>query len=841
VRAALPENEAERLAALSRYNALDTAPEAAYDRITRTAKRVFDAPICLITLVDGTRQFFKSKIGVEITETPREQAFCAHGLLQDEPLVVNDATLDQRFADNPLVTQDPNIRFYAGAQLKTSDGFKLGSLCVIDDVPRANPSAEQLCILEDLAAQVIELLESGKGRQDLRHLQTSLEGVQKELVSDRKRFQRMEQMAELALDAGRMGYWEWDVHTRQCVWSERMFRMMGLGAANEAPSTDQWLALVHPADQSRLRTHFDKVRPSNDAFSIKFRVPPASGSAQGEERSLTMVGNHYYVEDGTADKKTMVGALGVAWDSGEADRRERALAESEEMFRGLSASCPVGIFKTNLQGDLVYANQRLAEICGTAVEKLLGSEWVECIHPEDVDEVRLCVLDGLKTERGLKNEIRLLLPDGTVRWCFARAAIVHDQAGNATGMVGTVDDITSRKKTLAELHAAKETAEIASRSKDIFLTNVSHELRTPLNGVLGMADLLLDTDLSPEQRQMSEIMRDSGQSLLRVVNDILDLSRVQACKLEIENIPFDWVVLLRQVVDYLKPDAAKKGIALKLEQPANMPTRFVGDAERIRQILLVYLTNALKFTEAGSVTVNVSALPVSEEAFELTVMVRDTGPGIPQGDQSKLFQPFSQLDPSITRRHGGIGVGLAIARRLAELMGGSVGVVSSEGSGATFWLRLTLPPASDPTAQLRQRIALPARVLVVEDNTESQRVALSMLWKLGWQADLVSDGLVAVEMIRRNDYAVVFMDCQMPRLDGYTATEEVRKWEKTMQRAPVPIVALTAHAMAGDRERCFNAGMNDYLAKPLGLDNLRRALNQWSGNSPASLPSAMLA
>jgi CheY-like chemotaxis protein len=349
---------------------------------------------------------------------------------------------------------------------------------------------------------------------------------------------------------------------------------------------------------------------------------------------------------------------------------------------------------------------------------------------------------------------------------------------------------------------------------------------------------------------MSEIMRDSGQALLRVVNDILDLSRVQACKLMIESIPFDWNLLLGQVLAHLKPDADKKGLLLALEQPEGMQTRFLGDAERIRQILLVYLTNALKFTEAGGVTVRVAAQPASEGSFELTVMVRDTGPGIPLEDQGKLFQPFSQIDPSSTRRHGGAGLGLAIARRLAELMGGSVGVVSSAGNGATFWLRLTLAgfaePAPEPGTQTRASLSVPARILVVEDNPESQRVVLTMLWKLGWQADLVSDGLMALEVIRRgehasSDYAMVFMDCQMPRMDGYTATEEIRKWEKEVQRIGVPIVALTAHAMAGDRERCFNSGMNDYLAKPLSLENLRRALNRWASDSPATVPSAMLA
>jgi CheY-like chemotaxis protein/nitrogen-specific signal transduction histidine kinase len=419
---------------------------------------------------------------------------------------------------------------------------------------------------------------------------------------------------------------------------------------------------------------------------------------------------------------------------------------------------------------------------------------------------------------------------------------VLDRNGHQSGSVGTIDDITDRKKALHDLHEAKEAAELASNSKDIFLTNVSHELRTPLNGVLGMIELLLDSELDPEQRQMAEIARDSGTSLLNVVNDILDLSRVQACKLALENIPFDWDSMMRQVLTLLKPDADKKGIHLNLEQRQEPLGKFVGDSGRIKQILHIYLTNALKFTSEGSVTVSVAAEPSSKSAVELLVMVRDTGTGIPLADQDKLFQPFSQVDQSITRKHGGAGLGLAIARRLAELMGGNVGVVSSAGNGSTFWLRLTLSTrVRSPEAKERAKPTGSRRVLVVEDNLESQMVAMNMLWKLGWQADLVSDGALALEIVRQNDYAMVFMDCQMSRMDGYETTEEIRKWERAGERDEVPIVALTAHAMTGDRERCLNAGMNDYISKPVALDDLRRALDQWAGTSATNVPGAMLA
>ena len=319
------------------------------------------------------------------------------------------------------------------------------------------------------------------------------------------------------------------------------------------------------------------------------------------------------------------------------------------------------------------------------------------------------------------------------------------------------------------------------------------------------------------------------------MNDILDLTRVQACKVLITNDAFECNTMVAQVIALLRPEATKKGVSLIFEPAANLSKQLIGDAGRIKQILVVYLSNALKFTDAGSVTLKVVAEWVAEGTVQLLVTVRDTGQGITLEDQSKLFQPFSQIDQSDTRRHGGIGLGLAIARSLAELMGGSVGVTSSVGRGATFWLRLTLPISAKPSATGIERSdangssSKPAgRVLVVEDNLQNQQVALNMLAKLGRDFDLASGGRKALEMIREKEYALVLMDCQMPDLDGYTTVEEMRKWEHAQRRPHVPVIALTAHAMTGDRERCLNAGMNDYLTKPIGLDELRATLDRWS-------------
>ncbi len=829
VPADLPTNENNRLAALKRYDVLDSPPENNFDRIASEVQKAFEVPICLISLIDEDRQFFKSKIGLDVNETSRSMSFCAYGLLQDEPLIVPDATADLRFADNPLVIAHPKIRFYAGAQLRTPDGFTLGNLCVADTVARPAPSPEEIAMLQSLADEVIDLLEMRKDQLEARRLRHDLERVRKVQSADRKRWQRMEQTAALALDAGRLGFWEWDQHGKVGQWSERMFLLMGMASETVAPSLDEWIQMVHPADRKALRTQISMARHLQEPFTMKFRVQ----TSESEDRSVTIVGDHFLDERGETQ-----GALGVAWDSSVADRKERALAESEEMFRGLSLASPVGIFKTDLEGNITFVNPRMAEIWGvTNLFELHGNSWINRVHPED----RQALLDArriaIEENRDISCEYRLLLPNGTVRWVHGKGTFVHGPKGEPTSRVGTIDDVTEQKMTLEELRVAKRVAEGANRSKDIFLTNVSHELRTPLNGVLGMTELLLDTELTDDQRQMTEIVQDSGHALLRVVSDILDLSRVEACRLTIQSTPFNWNEMLRQAIAQLKPEADRKNIAITIEQPDDTPGQFIGDADRIKQILLVYLTNALKFTPTGSVTVRVNTKPLGGRDCELLVMVQDAGPGIPVEQQPKLFQPFSQIDESHTRKHGGAGLGLAIAKRLAELMGGSVGVISATGKGAAFWLRLQLSvPADCPAPAKRVSSGLLSEngrrlVLLVEDSLDGQRIALNMLWKLDCQVDLVSDGLTALEMMRRNEYAVVFMDCQLPQMDGYRATQEIREWERRANRTQIPIVALTAHVMAKDRERGLDSGMNDYLSKPVDLEALRCVLDRWAAKA----------
>ena len=385
-------------------------------------------------------------------------------------------------------------------------------------------------------------------------------------------------------------------------------------------------------------------------------------------------------------------------------------------------------------------------------------------------------------------------------------------------------------------------ADAANQAKSEFLANMSHEIRTPMNGVLGMAQLLLATDLSPRQIRYAEMIRASGNSLLAVINDVLDFSKIEARKIEIERIDFDLHALLRECRDAFSPSADQKGLDLRLELDPRLPLHLQGAPSRLRQILNNLLGNAVKFTPKGSVLLR--AAPVDPpDAASASVLIRfdiaDTGIGIAPDKLGMLFEKFTQIDASTTRAYGGTGLGLAISKQLAELMGGRIGVDSSPGQGSTFWVVLPFASAADrpesaPTPAPVPAPALPPslRILLAEDNEINRMLALGVLERLGLRADVAVDGQEAVDAVARHPYDVVLMDVQMPRLDGLEATRRIRA-----SGSAVPIVALTAHSMQGDRERCLAAGMDDYLSKPLDFSRLASVLSRWLPGMPSGAPT----
>ena len=527
------------------------------------------------------------------------------------------------------------------------------------------------------------------------------------------------------------------------------------------------------------------------------------------------------------------------------------LEKSEQRFALVIEGMNDGIWDwEDITKDEEYWSPQFKKLLGYEDNEIKASyhEFQSRLHPDDVDKIKQEMEAHFERNIPFNSECRLRKKSGEYCWFRAKATTVRDTNNKPIRMVGSIRDITQRKSgeeklreyaqqmesKNKELAVAKEQAEQANNTKSEFLANMSHEIRTPMNAVIGMTSILLESNMSPEQRQKLDIIHSSGEALLEIINDILDISKIEAGKMDLEPIPFNLQNILVEITELLTPRCTDKGIKLLLQYVSGTPQWVTGDAGRIRQVIINLVSNAIKFTDSGHVMISVKSTDVNSENVSLHFEVADTGIGIPEKVQKKLFEKFTQGDSSTTRKYGGTGLGLAICFRLVALMGGKIGVKSKENKGSTFWFTLDLPLAD---AELEEEILsynedfnpTGAHILVAEDNHINQIMITQMLEIIGCKSDIAKNGQEAVEMVRQNKYDLVLMDCMMPEMSGYEATEAIRQMSDDKNNAI--IIALTANALQGDKQKCLDSGMSDYLSKPIKKPELQAMLAKWLQNS----------
>ncbi|MDP1526198.1 MAG: ATP-binding protein [Rhodocyclaceae bacterium] len=535
------------------------------------------------------------------------------------------------------------------------------------------------------------------------------------------------------------------------------------------------------------------------------------------------------------------------------------VGQSQERLNEAQRLAQVGNWELNLlTNKLVWSNEifRIFEIDQTRFEATYEA-FLAAIHPEDRDAVNAAYRLSLKNRQPYGINHRLQMPDGRIKYVHEQCETRFDPEGTPLVSIGTVQDITDRRlaeieleryrdhlealveKRTADLSAAKETAEAASRAKSTFLSNMSHELRTPLNGIIGMTDMALRHADNPKLKDQLGKVIQSSHHLLRVINNILDISKIEAERLTLEHVAFKFGEVLENLLSLLSQKAEEKHLKLLVDLAPEIPRlTLLGDPLRLGQILLNLTGNALKFTDHGSITVRAQRLEDSPTGVLLRIEVADSGIGITAEKQQRLFTAFEQADGSMTRKYGGTGLGLAISKRLVEMMGGEIGVSSTPGLGSTFWFTVRLGKSSEAVAPAPTFAGKSAderlldeyrgtRILLAEDEPINQEVSRGLLEDAGLVVDLAEDGQQALNLAKQNRYALILMDMQMPLMNGIEATRAIRNMGADSLNQTTPILAMTANAFAEDRQTCLNAGMNDHIAKPVDPDRLYKTLLVW--------------
>lgn len=679
------EREIERLKSLLSYNIIDTLKEKEFDKLAQLASIICETPIALISLIDDKRQWYKAKIGIDIEEMPKELTFCQYTIEKEELWEVEDATKNELLKDNPNVTAENGIRYYAGLPLQCSLGYNIGTLCVADLKPKKISDKEKIA-LQIISEQIMILLEAKKRNDKLIHELRELV-QQKELESQK----------------------------------------------------------IIEKSSEEIKMFYDSISNSN------------------------------------------------------------------------------GIIEIDVSGKIINSNQLIVELLGVS-SNILINQPISTFFDLELNEATISRLLDTKNHILKFNKN----PDSD-KWIQANFIKIENIEGGIEKLILVCQDITNRIHGQQELENAKNVSDYLNKQKDQFIATVSHEIRTPINAILGFTDVLLEIEDDVNKVDYLSSVKTAGLGLLHIVNDILDISKIEAGMLQIDETPFQLNEVVNNVISTLKLKASEKNIKLLYAIDSDVNNNLIGDKNRLNQILINIVGNAIKFTEKGKVELRISNQKTESNTIFIEFSIIDTGIGINQEKLQSIFDRFSQAEVSTSRKFGGTGLGLSISKELIDMQKGSILVQSTENLGTTFTfvipytINLSTTHFLDDKKEVELFASFSKNILLCEDNELNQKLITTIFEKTNHKIYIANNGVEALELLKNKDFDIILMDLQMPKMDGYETTTIIRN----ELHLTIPIIALTANSLIYEKERCMNMGMNDYLSKPFSKKDLFELLNKY--------------
>lgn len=679
------EREIERLKSLLSYNIIDTLKEKEFDKLAQLASIICETPIALISLIDDKRQWYKAKIGIDIEEMPKELTFCQYTIEKEELWEVEDTTKNELLKDNPNVTAENGIRYYAGLPLQCSLGYNIGTLCVADLKPKKISDKEKIA-LEIISEQIMILLEAKK-RND-------------QLINELKELVKLKELE-----------------------SQKIIEK----------------------SSEEIKMFYDSISNSN------------------------------------------------------------------------------GIIEMDAFGKIINSNQLIVELLGISSNNLINQP-ISTFFDLELNEATISRLLDTKNHILKFNKN----PDSD-KWIQANFIKIENIEGGIEKLILVCQDITNRIHGQQELENAKNVSDYLNKQKDQFIATVSHEIRTPINAILGFTDVLLEIEDDVNKVDYLSSVKTAGLGLLHIVNDILDISKIEAGMLQIDETPFQLNEVINNVISTLKLKASEKNIKLLYAIDSDVTNNLLGDKNRLNQILINIVGNAIKFTEKGKVELRISNQKTESNTIFIEFSIIDTGIGINQKKLQSIFDRFSQAEVSTSRKFGGTGLGLSISKELIDMQKGSISVQSAENVGTTFTfvipytINLSTTHFLDDKKEVELFASFSKNILLCEDNELNQKLIATIFEKTSHKIYIANNGVEALEFLKNNDFDIILMDLQMPKMDGYETTTIIRN----ELHLTIPIIALTANSLIYEKERCMNMGMNDYLSKPFSKKDLFELLNKY--------------